>query len=201
MSGRRLAKSWLVLAGLLPFPLAFGACDRGAPEATLGAVPPFSLTERSGRRVTLDDLAGRVWIADFIFTRCGGPCPRMTGSMARLASEFASSSDVRFVSFSVDPENDTPAVLDAYAKSYGADPERWLFLTGDPDAIRTLCHDGFRLGFAAAPPGEAAPGAEVAHSTRFVVVGRDGRIAGYYDDEDADSMRRLRETVADLLRR
>lgn len=203
MRRRSLATPTCALAGLFFVSLASAGCDRAAPGPALGPVPPFSLTERGGRTVTLDDLSGRVWIANFIFTRCGGPCPRTTAAMASLANDLRGegTDDLRFVSISVDPEYDTPAVLDAYAKSYGADPERWLFLTGDAAAIRSLCHDGFRLGFAAAPPGEAVPGAEVAHSTRFVAVGRDGRIAGYFDGEDADSMRRLRETALDLLRR
>jgi len=200
------ATSALLAAGAL---LASAAsCDRGTAAgaaeslpATYGSVPPFSLVERSGKTVTLDDLRGRVWIADFVFTRCAGPCPRMTGAMARLAAEI-DSKDARFVSISVDPEHDSPAVLAAYAASYGADPERWIFLTGDPGAVSSLCRDGFKLGYAAAPADAAPPGAafDVAHSTRFVLVDRDARIAGYFDAEDEGALERLRRAAEALLR-
>ncbi len=188
----------IVVPAVLLAAVVAAGCGSDASAPAARPVPDFSLVERSGRTISLADLRGRVWIANFIFTRCTGPCPRTTASMARLASEIRSP-DVRFVSVTVDPAHDTKEVLSAYAASYGADSERWLFLTGTEEDIVALCRDGFRLGVAAAPPGEAAPGAEVAHSTRFAVVDRDGTIRGYFDDEDEESMLRLRETVAGLL--
>lgn len=116
------------------------------PFPLLGHVADFALTERDGRAVSGADLAGRVWVADFIFTRCGSTCPRMTARMAQLASELADRSEVRFVSFTVDPMYDTTEILTRYADTYAADRERWLFLTGSREMIYHLARDSFRLG-------------------------------------------------------
>ena len=93
-----------------------------------GAVPDFTLTERSGSPVSLSDLKNKVWVADFIFTRCAGQCPLMSQKLNQLQRKLKG---VQFVSFSVDPGTDTPKVLSDYAKLYSADPEKWFFLTGD----------------------------------------------------------------------
>lgn len=110
-----------------------------------GTVPDFALTERSGRRVTRADLQGLVWVANFFYTTCPDTCPLQSAKMARLQQDFADDRAVRLVSISVDPEHDTPAVLQDYAQRFGADPERWLFLTGDKTAIYRLAQEGFRL--------------------------------------------------------
>lgn len=111
-------------------------------------VPDFVLVERSGRQVHRADLHGKVWVVNFMFTRCpgDGECLLETNRMARLQTRFARQEDVRLVSISVDPEYDTPAVLARYARRFGADAERWLFLTGAPAAIYRLARDGFHLG-------------------------------------------------------
>ena len=96
----------------------------------LSQVPHFELLRHDGRTVTLSDFAGKPWVADFIFTRCVGMCPVMSGSMQRVAEGAPSGADLQLVSFSVDPEHDTPAVLREYADRFRADPEGWLFLTG-----------------------------------------------------------------------
>jgi len=143
-------------------------------------VAPFQLVERSGAPVTLETLKGRPWIAGFVFTRCTGPCPRITANMRKLQGEL-SGTDVRLVSFSVDPLYDTPQVLDAYARTFGADPERWLFLTGPLEEVRQVSYQSFRLPFErdeAQPPGQL-----VAHRTVLTVVDRGGQIRGYYDGE------------------
>jgi cytochrome oxidase Cu insertion factor (SCO1/SenC/PrrC family) len=92
------------------------------------------------------DMEGKVWIASFIFTNCPDECPLMTAEMAQFQSDWAHVPDLRLVSISVDPERDTPAVLSQYADRFNADPERWLFLTGDKRAIYHLAREGFRLG-------------------------------------------------------
>ncbi len=157
----------------------------GRPLPVHGVVADFTLTERSGRTVGSAELAGRVWIADFIFTRCETICPRMTATMATLASELSDAPRVRFVSFTVDPAYDTPAVLADYAARYGADPERWLFLTGEKGVIYPLLSGSFHLS------AEGADGAFV-HSSRFVLVDAEGRIRGYYDSTDPEAMNVLR---------
>jgi cytochrome oxidase Cu insertion factor (SCO1/SenC/PrrC family) len=154
-----------------------------------GEVPPFALTEASGRTVTRDDLLGKPWIADFIFTRCSGTCPVMASSMSGLHEEFAKEpalSDLRFVSVSVDPEWDTPEVLRDYAKLCGADPARWWFLTGEYGDIHSLSQKGFHLG-----SGIDGGTSEILHSTRFVLVDRQGRIRGYYDGTIPEEVQKL----------
>ena len=164
---------------------------RPEPPPVLGQVPEFTLVNRDGRKVTRADLAGSPWIADFVFTRCPASCPMMTVRMARLDRELPRGSAVRLVSFSVDPEHDTPEVLERYAESYKA-PARWLFLTGDGAQIYRLSREGFKLGVDASPQASGAATAEpILHSTRFVLVDGEGRIRGYYDAFDAESMKGL----------
>lgn len=182
-----------------------------------GEVPDFSLTERSGRRITRADLLGRVWIANFIYTECKETCPLQSAKMARLQGEFGREKDLRFVSVTVDPEHDTPAVLGRYAERYGADPVRWLFLTGEKRAIYHLASEGFHLGVV--DPDDRAQAQEllrlvglqsafaahgsqglVIHSSRFVLVDRRARIRAYHLPDDERSLDRLRENVPVVLR-
>jgi cytochrome oxidase Cu insertion factor (SCO1/SenC/PrrC family) len=165
--------------------------DQG--PADYGSVPAFSLTDRTGRPVDLEDLKGKVWVANFIFTRCTGPCPLLTSRMARLHDEFKQRDDVRFVSFSVDPAFDTPKVLSEYAQKHGAASESWHFLTGDTAPVHRLVSEGFRLAVAKNP--DARPGAEVDHSTKLALVSRDARIVGYYSGTDEADLARLRKDI------
>jgi protein SCO1 len=112
----------------------------------LWEVPDFALIERSGQSVARADLLGKVWIASIIFTRCVEECPLVSSHMARLQDAFAAEPDVRLVSITVDPAYDTPEVLTRYAQSFAAQPQRWLFLTGDKATIYRLVREGFRLG-------------------------------------------------------
>jgi protein SCO1/2 len=184
---------WGLLAATLIAIAALSLLRQPPPEPppVLGKVPDFSLVNRDGRAVSRDDLAGAPWIADFIFTRCPASCPMMTSRMARLNRELPRGSGVRLVSFSVDPEHDTPQVLDRYARSFAA-PDDWLFLTGDGRQIHRLSREGFRLGVDPAPEASGLETAEpILHSTRFVLVDGDGRIRGYYDAFDGEAMKRL----------
>ena len=165
--------------------------------ARYGPAPDFSLVERSGRPVSARDLRGRVWIADFIYTECRDTCPLQSRAMAALLTDLKAYGDLRSVSITVDPLTDTPALLSRYARRYGADPERWLFLTGELREIRRIVQDGFRLS--AAPVDSATPDPVVFHSTRFVLVDRDGEIRGYYDSGDPRALERLRRNARSLL--
>ena len=151
----------------------------GGPDLPrLGAAPEFTLVSEQGKTVTRADLAGKVWIADFIFTRCGGSCPILSSRMAALAERTAAVPAIRFVSFGVDPEYDTPEILAEYGRKLGADPARWTFLHGDRPGIRALIKDGFKL---AIEDGVADSVEPILHSTRFVLVDGEGTIRGYYD--------------------
>ncbi|MDD5543555.1 MAG: SCO family protein [Acidobacteriia bacterium] len=170
-----------------------------APDMPVyGNLPNFSLMERSGRTVQLSDLSHHVVVFDFIYTSCPGPCPMMSSRMRRLQGELKEDSPVRFVSVTVDPETDTREVLQKYADTFGADPTRWLFLTGSRDQIKSLATDGMHLALevdagAKTPSGQGP----IVHSTRFVLVDGQGRLRGYYDSDDDDSMKQF---VVDIRR-
>jgi len=155
-------------------------------------LPDFSLTDQRGAPFALSNLHDKIWVADFIFTSCGTICPPMTIEMARLQDEFAAE-DLHFVSFSVDPEQDTPEVLFRYADYYGADASRWSFLTGQKDTIYQLAHEGFNLA-------AGHRGSEILHSTRFVLVDRNQQLRGYYDSRSKAHLQQLRQDIQTLLR-
>lgn len=145
----------------------------------LGIVPEFSFTSQTGETVTRDDLLGQVWVADFIFTRCPGPCPVMTSRMRELQSAIeGKGGDVTLVSVTVDPEHDTPEVLQEYAEKYDADPEVWKFLTGDPDEIIEFVQKGMLQPLAKGD--DDLP----VHSQRFLVVDAEGKIRSFHSLED-----------------
>lgn len=148
-------------------------------------VRDFQLQNQDGKTVTMADLKGNVWIANFMFTTCSGICPMMTGRMAKMDKMFERVKDMRLVSISVNPENDTPQALKAYAEKFKAS-NKWIFLTGPHDTIQSLAVDSFKIGDTK----------ELAfHSQLFVLVDRTGQIRGYYDSTDEERMARL---IADL---
>jgi protein SCO1/2 len=162
------------------------------PPERYGRVPAFSLVNRDGGRIDLADLEGSPWVADFIFTRCGISCPRMTAIMVRLGETLPKNTRVHRISFSVDPEHDTPEVLQAYAESFGVTDERWHILTGDRAQIYPLMIEGFKLGVdASPPPGMASEEEPILHSTRLVLVDDQGEIRGYYDGFHSEDFERL----------
>lgn len=166
--------------------LALGVAGCGEQPAVLGDSPDFTLTDQRGAGFGKRDLDGQLWVADFVFTRCASMCPRLTARMAELQEELRADplwQELRLVSFSVDPEYDRPGVLAEYADRNGADPERWVFLTGGREEIWALSKDGFKLAVGEDPGNADEP---LFHSGKFVLVDRDGRIRGYYDALDAD---------------
>ncbi|MCE9583495.1 MAG: FG-GAP-like repeat-containing protein [Planctomycetes bacterium] len=156
--------------------------DQGSGLPVLGTAPDFALLDQDGRDFRSVDLLGKVWLADFVFTKCTGVCVQMTSTMGRVQDLMAAHEDwkdLQLVSFSVDPDADRPAELAAYAKKNEADGARWKFLTGTRSAIWRLSKEGMKL-----PVGDDAPGGAgtpIFHSQKFVLVDRDGRIRGYYD--------------------
>jgi len=148
-----------------------------------GVVPDFALTDQTGAAFSSKALDKRVWIADFIYTTCPGPCPRMSSQLHQLQAGLAGEADgLRLVSFTVDPAHDTPPVLTAYSKHFAADPSKWFFLTGEIATINHLSRDVFRL---------SSTDGTLEHSTRFVLVDRQSRIRGFYSSLDQDVMPHL----------
>lgn len=159
----------------------------GASELPkLGSLRDFSLTEASGRSFERSDLAGRVWIADFIFTNCPGQCPLMSAAMNSLAKRLPST--VGFLSFTVDPTRDTPEILRRYAANFPVEEGRWFFLTGLQDQLSNVMED-CHLGRIEDPNG---------HSLRFVLLDGSGNIRGYYDFSDPASIEKLALEAAKL---
>ena len=179
--------------GSLPFTVLSAPIDAHMKPRPL---PDFSLIERSGKKITLADLRGNVWIADFIYTHCTDTCPLQSADMAMLQERWTKEGELKLVSFSVNPERDTPRVLSEYASRFKADAKRWLFLTGDKKEIARLAKEGFR--FAVAPARHGNHGI-IMHSPRFVLVDRQGQIRGYYDNRDPKAMQRLENDVTRLL--
>lgn len=202
-----LAVGSFVAALVLPLPWA-----KKEPKPVLFDVPPFALTERSGKPISNADLSGKVWVAAFVFTRCTGPCPSVSATMAKLQAELdlANQPDLRLVTFTVDPDRDTPDALKKYADHFSAHPDRWLFLTGKEDELHRLARDGFKIGADRTKNPKPDAGQEFDHSTKLAVVDKKGAVRGYYDgypgkhDEDAkgyeDGIKMLKNTVAELLK-
>lgn len=195
---RPAAPAWLagVLAGVLASVLV-GACTREPVAATssgtrsvtaaeadsdidFGPAPSFRLTERSGRTITDADLAGSVWVVNFFFSTCTGPCPLVTANMRRLQDELEGTG-VRLLSITVDPETDDAATLAAYADAFTADPERWWFATGPEEHVMEVAVQGFKQAVQRAELEAAVSGDALTHGTRLAVVDRHGRIRGYYE--------------------
>ncbi len=164
------------------------------------ALPDFALTTHERQRLTRADLLGAPWIADFIFTTCGGTCPAMTAQLARLRPRLPDA--VRLVSFTVDPTHDTPEVLAAYAKPFGPG-RRWLFATGAQADLYRLSVDGFKLMAMEVPAAEQQPGDDgpFLHSTRFALVDGTAHVVGYYDSTDAEELEQLERDAQRLERR
>jgi protein SCO1/2/putative membrane protein len=158
---------------------------RAGQDLPRGAFPvgEFQLVERSGRTVTQADVADRVWIAAFIFTRCPLSCPRISSVMRGIQARLTRT-DVLLVSISVDPDHDSPAVLSSYAAQFGASPDRWWFLTGTRSSIHDLVVNRFKLSLAETTPADRATGGEaISHSDRLALVDR-GQIVGLFESND-----------------
>ena len=168
---------------------------RSAELPVYGMVNSFSLIDQDDQTITEAALDGDIWITDFIFTRCQGPCPKMTGKMYDLQNKFSDYPDVKFLSISVDPEYDTPDVLTAYAEKFDADVQRWRFLTGEKKAVRELAISSLKLNLI-----DGTENQSIIHSTRFVLIDKKRQIRGYYDSNLPDEMSRLVSGVEQLRR-
>jgi protein SCO1/2 len=179
MSAARLAVTVGGLGLATALALVARAMRPAAPLPVLGHVPVFQLEDERGAPFTDASMRGHASVVDFIFTRCASSCPRLTARMADLQSRLAGErSDVRLVSFSVDPENDTPEVLSRYSAKTHADAMRWSFVTGSTDAVEKAVVVGFKMS--AAKIAKAADDYDVVHGEWFVLVDPKGNLRGYY---------------------
>ncbi|MDP8922387.1 MAG: SCO family protein [Chloroflexota bacterium] len=170
--------------------LAVGvACQPRSALPVLWQGPDFALTDQTGRPFASSELAGKVVVANFVFTSCTDVCPLLTGTMARVRDELRSArllgDKAMLVSFSVDPEHDTPAALADYGAHFGADPAEWKFLTGERRQIDDLLTLGYKVG---APPRVPKPGAapEIVHTNRFVLVDPRGQVRALLHGDELD---------------
>lgn len=169
------------------------ACQPKPELPKLFPVPDAKLVDETGRAVHLASMKGKVTVYDFIFTNCTGTCPIMTNNMRALTPKVKSDAPVQFVSISVDPTRDTPAVLAAYAKRMRNDP-RWTFLTGSREEIVKISVQGFKLA-----AGDPMPGGEaLLHSSKFAVADKNGIIRGYYDGADGTVPEQVAKVVEQL---
>ncbi len=170
-------RTWLVLlfVGLLPL---VAVAQKDATPTDFGKPGEFKLVDMAGNAFDSKSLDGKVWIASFVFTRCTGPCPAVTASMARLQEDLKDQTNLKLITFTVDPERDDPAELARYAANFRANANQWTFLTGTEKEIHGLMKNGFKLGISR----NSTPikGQEFDHSTRLVLVDRDGTIRGFF---------------------
>ena len=179
---------------------------RPAALPVLGSVAGFMLTNQDGQVVTLADLSNRVWIADIIFTRCAGSCPIMSKQMESLQDALPPASRTRLVTLTTDPDFDTPTVLKKYGERFGANSNRWTFLTGTKLEIGQLAANSLKLSAVPVKPEDRQNPADLfIHSTIFVIVDQHARLRGTFETEGdgvdwTNVQPRIIETVRQLER-
>jgi protein SCO1/2 len=181
---------WLVWGGLAAVIVVIAVAfvrsktkpDELPPLPVIGPVADFALTNQAGQFVTLAAVRGHVWVADIIFTRCAGPCPRMTGQMKSLQAALPPASTAKLITLTTDPEFDLPPVLKKYGDRFGADFNRWTFLTGTKKEIAALAIDSLKLTAVEKKPEERTDADDLfIHSTIFVVVDKQARLRGVFE--------------------
>jgi protein SCO1/2 len=191
-------RSLPAVLSLLGSLLIFAGCGKAdLPE--YGDVPRFAMTDQAGSPFTSESLKGRVWAAAFVFTRCPTMCPRVTRAMRNVQVDAAQKGvPLHLVSFSVDPDNDTPEVLRQYAKAYQANLASWSFATGDAAKVRETAERGFKIAVeGSADPAKADFG--ITHGTQLVLVDTTGKIRGYYATNEPQALADLVSAAARLV--
>lgn len=209
---------WLVWGGLVlligVISVAFARSKMGAdsrPLPVIGQISDFHLTDQNGKTVSLADLRGHIWVADLIYTQCSGPCASMTHCLAGLQSALPADGSVRLVTLTADPADDTPPVLKKYAERFGADLNRWSFLTGSNPEIRDLAVNDFKFVLVPRPPQDRkVPDDLFLHSTWFALVDQQGRVRGWTDERgqlhvcfestEPEALAQLRSAIRQLQR-
>jgi protein SCO1 len=188
---RTLWLSFSLLLGLLAvmYLLSLEEMSRARKSAlpVFGQIADFTLTNQDGNVTTLADLTNHVWIADIIFTRCAASCPIMTGQMKSLQDALPPASEAKLVTLTTDPDYDLPAILKKYGEHYGADFNRWTFLTGTKKELAGLATDSLKLGSTPVPPQDQKSAVDLfVHSTIFVLVDKQARLRGIFQTEGED---------------
>lgn len=181
---------------LLPTVLLTLACHHESDLPKLFPIPEAQLVSEAGKPVRMSEMKGHVVVYDFIFTHCSGTCPMMTATMQKLTKRIPANAPVRFVSISVDPIRDTPAVLSHYA-AYARNDPRWMFLTGDHKTIVDLSINGFKL---AAGDTTGSADESVLHSVKFAIADKKGVIRDYYAGTNDDAVEHVAGVINALLR-
>lgn len=160
-------------------------------DTVFHTIPKFSLIDEQSKAVTEKVVRGKIHVADFFFTRCETVCPKLSSQLSRVQEIFIDNPDIRLVSYTVDPDHDTPDVLRRYAKEYDAEPGKWSFLTGQKRKIYDLAQKGYFVAVQAKGDGKTAPAETFTHSEKLVLVDKEGVIRGYYDGTDKVEVDRL----------
>ena len=166
-------------------------------------VPSFTLTERSGQPFDSSSLNGKIWLADFFFTACPGPCLVMNGKMELIQHALnRDHADAKMVSFSIAPEMDTPEVLRKYADRFHAPVDKWFFLTGDQKKIYDLARGAFMLPTVdnQGNPDRKADEGDFIHSEKICLVDRRGVVRGYFDSTNPEVVQQVLTAVGNLMR-
>lgn len=182
---------FLVLAGLIFLVYSFisGGSDSAKTLPKVNVVSSFALIDQDGKMFGDEDLRGKVWVVDFIFTRCKGPCPLMTEKMAELQREFKGDERVHFVTITMDARFDSPKVMKEFAEERGADFSTWHFLTGNAEEILSIARNIFKV------PADRDP---EMHTTRFVLIDKEGFIRSYHDSLEPESFGSLKSHLHSL---
>lgn len=161
------------------------------PLPTLGKIPFFEMIDTHGSLFGSENLKGKIWVADFIFTTCAGPCPIMSTEMSGIHKAFIDDKNIQTVTYTVNPDYDTPKVLAQYAKRYNADTGQWHFLHAPIEDVQSIIKNGFKMGDMEEI---------VFHSTRFVLVDRNMNIRGYYTGTEPKEVEKIKRDIAILIK-
>ena len=179
-------------------------CQMTLPPERLrpySAVHDFTLTNQLGQAMHLADLKGKVWVADIIFTQCGGPCPKMTARLSPLQALWKDKPEVQLVTLTTNPEYDTPAIMKKFAEHFGADPAKWLFLTGTKQQIVALAVEGLKLAAVEKAPADRESENDLfIHTTVSVLVDKLGRVRGSFETLEPDFEETINAAVNQILR-
>ena len=170
--------------------ITFAACSY-EPLPVLGEIPSFELLDNFGQSFTEEDISGKIWVADLIFTTCAGPCPVMSTEMKSIHKTYLENENIHMVTITVNPDYDSPEVLTEYGKRYDADFNKWHFLTGEYEKIQSLIANGFKMGDIEEI---------VFHSTRFALIDPNMNVRGYYMGTESEDVKKLIWDIKKLLK-